>query len=110
MPQHKSRLTKLRKTSQGYFFNEFGGGKNDRLNKTTVSPSIFTSGVNFTNILRAPFTHPDPEIAKKAVKLSVFLALLGSVDVVAARRTLMKLTPDLFFNVDFYVYLLKEYI
>ena len=31
------------------------------------------SGVNFTNILRAAFTHADPKSAKKTVKLSSFL-------------------------------------
>jgi len=49
--------------------------------------------VNFINVLRADFA--DPESAKKTDKLSVFLALLGSVHIKAARRTLMKLTPDI---------------
>jgi len=33
---------------------------------------------------------------KKTVKLSVFFALLGSDRAKAARRTFVKLTPDLF--------------
>ena len=53
-----------------------------------------TPGVNFTNILRAAFTRADPKSAKKTVKLSSFIALLGSARVKAARRTLVKLTPD----------------
>ena len=54
-----------------------------------------TPGVNFTNILQAAFTRADPKIAKKTVKFSSFIALLGSSHVKAARRTLVKLTPDL---------------
>ena len=53
-----------------------------------------SSGVNFTNVLRAAFALVDPKSAKKAVKLSSFFALLGSSRVKAARRTLVKLTPD----------------
>ena len=51
-------------------------------------------GVNFNNVLKAAFTHADPKNAKKTVKLSSFIALLGSVGVKAARRTLVKLTPE----------------
>ena len=36
----------------------------------------------------------DPKSAKKTVKLSSFIALLGSGRVKAARRMLVKLTPD----------------
>ena len=46
-------------------------------------------GVNFTNILRAAFTHTDPKSAKK----DSFIGLLGSARVKAARRMLLKLTP-----------------
>jgi hypothetical protein len=53
-----------------------------------------TTGVNFTNVLSAAFTHSDPKSAKKTVKLSVFFAHSGSAHVKAARRTLMKLTSD----------------
>ena len=53
-------------------------------------------GVNSTNILRAAFTRADPKIVKKTVKLSSFIALLGSAHIKAARRTLVKLTPSVF--------------
>ena len=49
-------------------------------------------GVNFTNILWAALTRADPKSVKKTVKLSSFFALLGSVSLKAARRTLVKLT------------------
>ena len=52
-----------------------------------------SAGVNFTNVLRAASTRADPESAKKLIDLTVFFALLGSVCVKAARRTLVKLTP-----------------
>jgi len=51
------------------------------------------SGVNFINVLQAPLTRVDPESAKNAVKLSVF-TISVSARAKAARRTLMKLTPD----------------
>ncbi len=52
-------------------------------------------GVNFINVLWAAFTHKDPQSAKKTVKLSVFFVLWGSSHTKAARKTLMKLTPEL---------------
>ena len=51
------------------------------------------AGVNFTNILQAAFTPADPKSAKKTVKFSSFIALLGSARVKAARRMLVKLPP-----------------
>ena len=51
-----------------------------------------SSGVNFIIVLRATFMHADTKSAKKTVKLSSFFALLGSVSLKAARRTLVKLT------------------
>ena len=68
-----------------------------------------TSGVNFTNILQAAFTSAVPKSAKKTVKLISFIALLGSARVKAARRTLVKLTPDLeidyrFFSIFFQLF------
>ena len=48
--------------------------------------------VNFTNILQAAFTRI-PQKCKKAVKLSSFIALLGSARLKAACRMLVKLTP-----------------
>jgi len=51
-------------------------------------------GVNFINVLQAAFTQTDPKSAKELLDLTVFFALLGFLCVKAARRTLMKLTPD----------------
>ena len=56
---------------------------------------LLLPSVNFINVLRAAFTHADPESAKKTVKSSSFFALLGSARVKAARRMLMKLNPSL---------------
>ena len=53
-----------------------------------IDPS---TGVNFTNILRAAFTRSDPKSAIKLLNLTVFFALLGSVRVKAAHRMLVKL-------------------
>ena len=54
----------------------------------------FRPGVNFTNVLLTAFMHAaDPKSAKKTVKLGSFIALLGSLCVKAARRTLVKLIP-----------------
>ena len=50
------------------------------------------AGVDFTNVLQAAFTHADPKSAKKLLYLTVFFALLGSVQVKAAHRMLVKLT------------------
>ncbi len=60
---------------------------------TTALKLYLRSGVNFINVVRAAFLHADAKSAKKTVKLSVFFALLGSVRIKAASRTLMKLTP-----------------
>ena len=49
-------------------------------------------GVNFTNVLRAAFTHANPKSAKKLLNLTVFFALLGSEQIKAAHRMLVKLT------------------
>ena len=50
-------------------------------------------GVNFTNVLRAAFTHANLKSTKKTIRLSSFFALLGSGHVKAAHRMLVKLTP-----------------
>ncbi len=56
--------------------------------------------VNFANILRAALTRGDPESAKKTIYLTVFFALSGSACVKAARKLLVKFTPDVnFINV-----------
>ncbi len=49
-------------------------------------------GVNFTNILSANFTSPDPKRAYNTVKLLVFFALLEYVRVKTARKMLVKST------------------
>ncbi len=51
--------------------------------------TMFSAGVDFTNVLRAVFTHIDFKKAKMTVELSVSLALLGSTLV----NMLVKLTP-----------------
>ena len=56
---------------------------------------LLSPGVNFTNILLAAFMRADPKSAKKTVKLSNFIALLGSACAKVACRMLVKLTPDL---------------
>ncbi len=48
--------------------------------------TMFPAGVDFTNILRAAFTHLDPKRSKMTVKLSVSFALLGSTVVKTARK------------------------
>ena len=70
-------------------------------NKSLHSKYLFTPGVNFTNILQAAFTPADPKSAKKTVKLSSLIALLGSVCVKAAPTMLVKLTPMLHYNLGF---------
>jgi len=52
------------------------------------------TGVNFINVLRAAFALADPKSTKKTDNLTDFFALLGSACVKAARRMLLKLTPD----------------
>jgi len=48
---------------------------------------------NICLIIKTTFMLADPKSARKTVKLSVFIALLGSWCTKAAHRTLMKLTP-----------------
>jgi len=54
-----------------------------------------TTGVDFTNILRAVFIRADTK-AQKTDDLTVFFALLGSEQVKDVYKTLVKLTPDNF--------------
>jgi len=56
-------------------------------------------GIDFTNILWAMFACPDPESEKNTDNLTVSSALLGSAHVKAAHGTLMKLTPEVDFNI-----------
>jgi len=60
----------------------------------TLRFSSSSPGLNFINALRTAFTHLDPKSIKKTVKLSIFITLLGSMGIKAARKTLVKLTPD----------------
>jgi len=53
----------------------------------------YPPGLNFINVLRTAFMHPDHKSAKKTVKLSVFLVLLESGLLKAAIIMLMKLIP-----------------
>jgi len=53
---------------------------------------FFSSGVNFTNILRTAFTNADPKSRKKTDGLTVFFALLGSAHIKAAHKMLVKST------------------
>ncbi len=57
-------------------------------------PKVGTPSVNFINALLEVYTHADPETAKKTVKLSVFIVLLGSAHAKAAHKTLMKSAPN----------------
>jgi len=50
--------------------------------------------VNFINILPAAFTSTDPKSVKKTDNLTVFFMLSGSALAKAARRMLMKSTPE----------------
>jgi len=50
--------------------------------------------VNFINILQANFMCADPESAKRQSSRQSLLRFLGSSHPKAARRMLMKLTPD----------------
>jgi len=57
-------------------------------------------GVNFINIPEQLLLAQIPKAQKKTDKLPVFFTLLGSGQVIAALRTLMKLTPGVnFINV-----------
>ncbi len=53
-----------------------------------------TPGLDFINILRTAFTHVDPESVRIQSNPQYLFTLLGSTCAKAARRTLVKLTPD----------------
>jgi len=65
-----------------------------RSQKINFLTNLSLVGVNFIKVLWEMFARADPESAKKTVKMSIFIALLGSVSTKAASRMLMKLTPD----------------
>jgi len=52
-----------------------------------------TLGLNFINILQAAFMHADSKSAEKAVKLSVFFTLLGSIHMKALRKHVGEIEP-----------------
>ncbi len=53
-----------------------------------------TPGVNFINLFtRSCYTHSDPKSTKRQSSHQFLLALLGSTQVKALRKTLVKLTP-----------------
>jgi len=54
--------------------------------------SIYSSGLNFFNVLRTAFTIADPKSVIKTIELSIIFTLLGSMSVKAAHKTLVKLT------------------
>ena len=55
--------------------------------------SVSKSGVNFTNVLQAAFTCPDPKSAKKDSQVKQLFALLGSAHVKSARKHLDEIDP-----------------
>jgi len=74
-----------------------------------------TPGVNFIHVLRAAFMHEDPKSAKKTVKLSFFLVLLGSPLTKAARKMLVKSIPghrcvEKFVELNLRFYLKNNYL
>ncbi len=60
---------------------------------------VLTPGVNFTNVSCAAVTLVCPKTPNDTANLTVFFAHLGSASVKAARRTLMKLSPDVKFSI-----------
>ena len=72
----------------------FQRGKIFTFSSLCSNSPLWRPGVNFTNILQAAFMPADLKSAKKTVKLSSFIALLGSACVKAARRMLVKLTQS----------------
>jgi len=56
--------------------------------------SQYKLGVNFTNVLQTAFTCADPKGAQRQSSHQCPFTLLESARVKAARKTLVKLTPD----------------
>ncbi len=54
--------------------------------------SVESDRLNFINVLQADYKRKDRKRVKKTDNLTVFLALLGSARVQAARKMLVKLT------------------
>ena len=57
-----------------------------------------TPDVNFINVLRTAFALVDPESVRTQSSHQYLFTLLGSTNVKAVRRTLMKLTPGVDFT------------
>ena len=57
-----------------------------------------SSRVNFINMFTSTFYARRSQKLKKLLNMTVFQALLGSAPVKAACKTLVKLTPDVFFK------------
>ncbi len=51
-----------------------------------------TTGVNFINVLQAAFAHADPKVQKRQSIQQFLFAHLGSAQVKAAHKMLVKLT------------------
>jgi hypothetical protein len=58
---------------------------------------VYHAGLYFINILHTTFMHIDPKSIKIQSNCQYLFALLGSARAKTARRTLMKLTPGLYF-------------
>jgi len=82
--------------SPGSSWRRFGDGR--RIPVCRVDPLRWflchLPGVNFTNVLRAAFTLKDPKSRKIQASRQYLIVLLGSSNVEAANKMLMKLTPD----------------
>ena len=87
----------LESTKKSDYFSSFrtNGSRNvEKVNQTMKIKSTniwtfsFGNGVNFTNVLRAAFTHTDPKSAKKDSQVKQFFCARVKV----ARRILVKLT------------------
>ena len=66
---------------------------NGRKSVLTQNSKIPSQGVNFTIILRAPFTPTDPKSAKKDSQVKHLFALLGSVSVKVVRKHVYEIDP-----------------
>jgi len=68
------------------------------------------SGVNFTNILWAAFMWKDPKSVKIQSSHQYLFGLLGSVNVEALSKMLMKFTPKLYVGSVYLQELVANYV
>jgi len=61
-----------------------------------------TPGLNFINALCTAFKRKDPKSVKIQLSCQYLFTLLGSTGAKAARRMLMKLTPGLYSESDYF--------